>query len=611
MAFVEGYAAMAQTFKNKLKDAELKFTSNPTETNAWDFVYNYDVLYMLREKGEEYYIMLADFQGIAEKWADSLYTDNKDVAAKTLALLRSDFRFDISGISAPPESVQFMHKMVVDCPVDVYVYDSVGNLVATLKDGTESDVTNSHGRFVVLYDMFTDEYAKVICLLTDDNYKIEIIGVDKGLVNLSVAYKDGNETPKYQFTNQKTDKDTVFITTVEDIKSGNGYTIDTDGDGMAESTGVLTAPSSTVVHVQSVEIQPQSITVCKGTDTVLGVAVVPQNATNQSVAWFTENSDVATIKNGKLTAVSQGSTTITALSADKDVAEIMDQCVVTVVDHTMSDGVCTNCGKGCDGHIGGVADCQNKAVCSICGAEYGELDMTNHTGTLEWVQTAEKHSSKYICCVTVSIEEENHSWTDGKCDKCEYMCGHTDTDENGVCIVCGKEIIPESTPTPSPDVTPSPEPSVSPEVTPTPTPQPSAEPTPTNPPPAVHTHYWNLTMQMDSTHHWYQCYDCGAEDEYGVHTSNANGYCSKCGYYTAPVIESEPTPAVSPTPDVSPSTQPSAEPIVQPSPTTTPQPENTQTENNQSGGVPVAGIGIGAAVLIAIIILFKKKKSEE
>ena len=32
-----------------------------------------------------------------------------------------------------------------------------------------------------------------------------------------------------------------------------------------------------------------------------------------------------------------------------------------------------------DGHTGGKATCTEKAVCEVCGAEYGELDPKNHT----------------------------------------------------------------------------------------------------------------------------------------------------------------------------------------------------------------------------------------
>lgn len=150
VTFVEGYASAAQTYKSKLQDAEHQFRQNPTEVNAWNFVYNYNMLYLLREKGELAYIDLADTDGIAQKMADHAFSANRAVAQKTLDLLRSDFRFDISGLSDVPESVQYLSKMVVNCPVDVHVYDPQGELIITLKDGVESDVTIKNGKLTAV-----------------------------------------------------------------------------------------------------------------------------------------------------------------------------------------------------------------------------------------------------------------------------------------------------------------------------------------------------------------------------------------------------------------------------------------------------------------------------
>ena len=40
--------------------------------------------------------------------------------------------------------------------------------------------------------------------------------------------------------------------------------------------------------------------------------------------------------------------------------------------HTWENGVCTECGYGCE-HTGGTADCTKQAVCDICGNSYGDL----------------------------------------------------------------------------------------------------------------------------------------------------------------------------------------------------------------------------------------------
>ena len=52
---------------------------------------------------------------------------------------------------------------------------------------------------------------------------------------------------------------------------------------------------------------------------------------------------------------------------------------VAEADHEFENGVCTVCEYTCT-HTGGTATCKDKAVCEICGEEYGELNPENHTG---------------------------------------------------------------------------------------------------------------------------------------------------------------------------------------------------------------------------------------
>lgn len=95
-----------------------------------------------------------------------------------------------------------------------------------------------------------------------------------------------------------------------------------------------------------------------------------------------------------------------------------------------------------EAHTGGTADCQHKAVCDVCGQPYGELDASNHTGGIRWVQTAETHQAFYLCCGAAAGAEANHSWNDGSvCTECGYGCAHTGGTATctalAVCDICG------------------------------------------------------------------------------------------------------------------------------------------------------------------------------
>lgn len=104
------------------------------------------------------------------------------------------------------------------------------------------------------------------------------------------------------------------------------------------------------------------------------------------------------------------------------------------------------CEYGCDTHFneancsGGTATCTQKAVCETCRQTYGSVNSDNHTGKAVWTQTETTHSSAYNCCGAVVITEETHEWEDGVCSECGYECRHSGGEatctEQATCEIC-------------------------------------------------------------------------------------------------------------------------------------------------------------------------------
>ena len=63
-----------------------------------------------------------------------------------------------------------------------------------------------------------------------------------------------------------------------------------------------------------------------------------------------------------------------------------------------------------DNCSGGMATCTAKAVCAVCGGEYGALAPNNHTGTIYWVTTETTHEGRYTCCEAVAVPMEPHAF---------------------------------------------------------------------------------------------------------------------------------------------------------------------------------------------------------
>ena len=93
--------------------------------------------------------------------------------------------------------------------------------------------------------------------------------------------------------------------------------------------------------------------------------------------------------------------------------------------------------KDCEG---GEATCTKKAVCTYCNSEYGALNPSNHSGSVEWVQTEGTHQKKYECCGAEYEAVESHKWENGHCSVCGYGCEHTGGEatctEKAVCTIC-------------------------------------------------------------------------------------------------------------------------------------------------------------------------------
>ena len=101
------------------------------------------------------------------------------------------------------------------------------------------------------------------------------------------------------------------------------------------------------ICVDSVAINPDSVSLKVGKTKALAAVINPENAQIASIEWTSSNDDVATVdQDGKVTAVAKGNATITVTVTD------VDDCVVTA---TCAVTVTTSGGGGFSGGGGGAA----------------------------------------------------------------------------------------------------------------------------------------------------------------------------------------------------------------------------------------------------------------
>ena len=154
----------------------------------------------------------------------------------------------------------------------------------------------------------------------------------------------------------------------------------TDGVAGMTSNQTVSASDSWIATSGDDQIQISDSVLIKGTTgSVIGNATVPMDAT-------IPEGTTLTIPSGASLTVPEGTT-------------------LTNHGTTLVEGTFINHGTvTCDHHIGGAASCTAKAVCDVCGEEYG--DLTPHTLT----QTAEK-------AATCTQAGQKAYWTCSVCDK--------------------------------------------------------------------------------------------------------------------------------------------------------------------------------------------------
>jgi hypothetical protein len=123
------------------------------------------------------------------------------------------------------------------------------------------------------------------------------------------------------------------IATVKDgivtaIKSGTATITAKSDDGGKTATCQITV-NAKVYPVTGVTLDKTSITLTEGDEQTLTATVNPENATNKNVSWSSSDSSVATVDNGKVTAIKAGTATITVKSDD---GGKIATCQITVIE---------------------------------------------------------------------------------------------------------------------------------------------------------------------------------------------------------------------------------------------------------------------------------------
>ena len=87
-----------------------------------------------------------------------------------------------------------------------------------------------------------------------------------------------------------------------------------------------------LIEVESLSIDKTSIQLKVGETVTLSATVNPSNASDKTVTWYSSDASIATVEEGKITALKLGTATITAKAGDKTAS-----CTVKVLSDALDD----------------------------------------------------------------------------------------------------------------------------------------------------------------------------------------------------------------------------------------------------------------------------------
>ena len=171
-------------------------------------------------------------------------------------------------------------------------------------------------------------------IVSEKVYEVESVSLDQSSLVLTV----GDEFILHAEINPRnaTNKEVTWSSSDESAATVINGRICTVSPGQTIITvmtvdGLKTATCEVTVlpkPVEGISLNLNTAEIVKGNELMLYAIVTPDDATNKNVIWTSSNDYIATVKDGKVTAVNGGCATITATSADSNMTAT---CEVTVI----------------------------------------------------------------------------------------------------------------------------------------------------------------------------------------------------------------------------------------------------------------------------------------
>ncbi len=301
-------------------------------TDAWQ---DGDVVYLLlTDKNGGKVQAYVRYDATKQEWGEVMYEGYKSYLICTAERkAEAYFMEGVSDLQSQTLSLS-SDKAVYACNEGTYVYPEDGDMTVNVS------LAPLTGR--IRFEGASGTEATVGGVKTYSSFSRATGEFTTSTANVQTTVAANGSTPYIYCVFADTDSPTLTIT------SDNTYRTVFDASSSVlkpGKSGFLTLPTSedhrgwmTIQAVTGITLDKTSVSIKPGSTTQLTATISPDNATDKSITWSSSNTAVATVdKNGKVTAVKEGTATITVQSVSN--SSIKATCQVTVsVDRTFTVG---------------------------------------------------------------------------------------------------------------------------------------------------------------------------------------------------------------------------------------------------------------------------------
>jgi len=170
--------------------------------------------------------------------------------------------------------------------------------------------------------------AVICCFLACEKVPEEILVTSVSL-NQATAEMVVGETISLSATvlpSNATEKTVTWASSNQSVATVAGGKVTAVSEGQSTITASAGGKSATcivtvgkkTIDVASVELNKTELSLTEGESETLIATVKPDDATDKTVTWSTSNNTIATVENGKVTAVKEGEASITARAGEEE-----------------------------------------------------------------------------------------------------------------------------------------------------------------------------------------------------------------------------------------------------------------------------------------------------